>query len=110
MKRDEKGKVAWVQIPRSLLQRRKADFDLSEEILSLARAIKNVEVCVLFKESILKKDEIRVNFRSQGATDVNKIAARFGGGGHKTASGATVRGTLDSVTKKVLAEIKKNLK
>ena len=110
MKVEMKGKLAWMQMKKSLLSKRKLDFDLSEEILSLARAIKDVEVCVLFKENLLKKNEIRVNFRSQGKTDVNKIAACFGGGGHKTASGATVRGTLDSVTKKVLAEIKKNLK
>lgn len=110
IKLGEKGKLAWVQVKRSLLLEKKGSFDLSEEILSLARAIKDVEVCVLFKENLKTKDEIRVNFRSQGKTDVNKIAAYFGGGGHKTASGATLRGSLSSVARKVLAKIKKNLK
>jgi len=105
----EKGKLAWVQVRRSVLQKKKLYFDLSEEILSFARAIKDVEVCVLLKENLKAKDEIRVNFRSQGKVDVNKIAACFGGGGHKTASGATIRGSLSAVRRKVLAKIKESL-
>ncbi|KPK97178.1 MAG: hypothetical protein AMJ95_10375 [Omnitrophica WOR_2 bacterium SM23_72] len=105
-----KGRLAWVQMKKSLLQRKDEAFDLSEEILSLMRAIKNVEVCVLFKENLKRKDEIKVNLRSQGKTDVNKIAAYFGGGGHKTASGATLHGSLNGVTRKFLSRIKKSLK
>jgi len=105
-----KGRVAWVQIKRNLLKKQRLHLDLTEEILSFARAIKDVEVCALFKENFGAKREIRVNFRSQGDVDVNKIAASFGGGGHKTASGATIRGNLDTVRKKVLAKIKKSLK
>ncbi|MFH1458327.1 MAG: bifunctional oligoribonuclease/PAP phosphatase NrnA [Candidatus Omnitrophota bacterium] len=105
----EKGKLAWVQVRRSMLQKKKLYFDLSEEILSFARAIKGVEVCVLLKENLKAKGEIRVNFRSQGKVDVNKIAACFGGGGHKTASGATIRGSLSVVRRKVLAKIKESL-
>ncbi len=110
IKLGERGRLVWLQVRRSLLPKKEASFDLSEEILSLARAIKDVKVCVLFKENLKAKEAIRVNFRSEGKTDVNKIAAYFGGGGHKTASGATVRGSLSSVTKKVLARVKKSLK
>jgi phosphoesterase RecJ-like protein len=110
MKREAQGKLIWFQIRQSMLKNRKLCFDLSEHVLSFGRAIKDAEVVVLFKENLGVKDEIRVNFRSQGKVDVNKIAAYFGGGGHRTASGATIRGPLDSVRKKVLAKIKENLR
>lgn len=110
IKREVGGKIIWFQIKQDMLKNKKLSFDLSEELLSFARAIKDVEVAVLFKENLGLKDEIRVNFRSQGRVDVNKIANFFGGGGHRTASGATVRGRIDQVRKKVLAKIKENLK
>jgi phosphoesterase RecJ-like protein len=87
----------------------KTSFDLTEHLLSFARAIKGVEAVVLFKENFGKNNEVRVNFRSQGKVDVNKIAQFFGGGGHKTASGATIKGQIDEVRKKVLAKIRESL-
>jgi phosphoesterase RecJ-like protein len=109
LKRQADGKIAWVQLKRSLLKKRKISFDLSEYILNFARAIKDVEVAVLFKENLWQNGEVRVNFRSQGKVDVNKIAGFFGGGGHKTASGATIHGSIDQVRRRVLAKIKESL-
>jgi len=110
IKQEAKGRVVWFQVKRDMLRNKKLSFDLSEHVLSFGRAIKDVEVVVLFKENLGVKNEIRVNFRSQGNVDVNKIAQFFGGGGHKTASGATVRGKIDNVRKRVLAKIKKSLR
>lgn len=104
------GKIAWFQIRRRMLMQRKISFDLTEHILSFARAIKGVEVAVLFREDLDTKNEVRVNLRSQGRVDVNKIACFFNGGGHRTASGATVQGDLGQVTKKVLDKIRERIK
>lgn len=103
------GKVAWFQIRQQLLENRNVTVDLTDYMLGFARSIKDVEVALLFKENLKEKDEIRVNFRSQGRVDVNKVARFFGGGGHKTASGATIRGKINTVRKKVLAKIKESL-
>lgn len=103
------GKVAWIKLKRNLFQNKKITIDLTENILNFLRAIKGVQVAVLFKENLGKKHEVRINLRSQGRPDVNRIAQRFGGGGHKTASGATVQGNIDDVQKRVLAKIKESL-
>jgi phosphoesterase RecJ-like protein len=68
--------------------------------------VKGAEVVLLFKENLGVENEIRVNFRSQGGVDVNTIAGYFNGGGHRSAAGATVRGTLESVTKRVLSKVR----
>lgn len=109
MKREARGRIIWFQIRGDMLRRKKLSFDLSEHILTFGRAVKGAEAVVLFKENLGAKNEIRLNFRSQGKVDVNKIAKFFGGGGHKTASGATVHGSIDSVRKRVLAKIKESL-
>ena len=110
MRREAKGKVIWFQIESSMLRKKRLSFDLTEHILGFARAIKDVEVVALFKENLGVKDEVRVNLRSQGKVDVNKIASFFGGGGHRTASGATVHGKIGEVRRKVLAKIKESLR
>jgi phosphoesterase RecJ-like protein len=109
MKLQAGGRISWLQVSRDDLGSRRSYFDLGEHILSFARSIAGIEVAVLFKEDLADKNEIRVNFRSCGKIDVNKIAGSFGGGGHKTASGATINGKIDQVRKKVLARIKKEL-
>lgn len=111
IKRQAKGRIAWFQIRRSLLEGKKVSIDLTENLLSFARAIKETEVAVLFKENLGVKNEVRVNLRSQSPKiDVNEIARFLGGGGHKTASGATVKGNIDEVRKKVLAKIRDSLR
>jgi bifunctional oligoribonuclease and PAP phosphatase NrnA len=107
---DASGRIAWFKIKRTLVGHKRMSFDLSEHLLSFARSIKGVEVALLFKESLKTRNETRVNFRSQGGVDVNRIAASFGGGGHKTASGATIRGGIDAVARKVLRKVSGSLK
>lgn len=104
------GRVAWFTVPRHLLKNQRITFDLTENILSFGRMIKGVEVTVLFKENLGTRNEVRVNFRSQGKVNVNKIAAFFGGGGHRTASACTIAGSLDETRKKVLKKIEETLK
>lgn len=105
MRRSLSGKIIWFEAGRGILKK-KADFDLGENILSFGRTIKDAEVVLLFKEIFGEKNEVRVNLRSQGRVDVNRIAGFFGGGGHKTAAGCTVKGSLQEVEKKVLSKIK----
>ena len=109
IKKDAKGKVIWFELPHNLLRNKKLSFDLAEHLLTFGRAIRGVEAVVLFKENLGTKNEVRVNLRSQGKVDVNKVASYFGGGGHKAAAGATVYGKIASVRRKVLEKIRKEL-
>jgi phosphoesterase RecJ-like protein len=40
--------------------------------------------------------------RSKGTIDVGEVAKRFGGGGHKNASGCTVQGSLPEARQQIL--------
>ncbi|MFQ5681562.1 MAG: bifunctional oligoribonuclease/PAP phosphatase NrnA [Candidatus Omnitrophota bacterium] len=74
----------------------------ADSILDFARRIKDVQVCFLLRYE-RDKGEVRVNMRSRGRVDVSKVALRLGGGGHKNAAGATLKGlSLDEAEKKVL--------
>jgi len=110
VKRDASGRIAWLYLEKRLYQNLAAGFDLTDYILGIARAIKGIEVAALFRESLERPGYVRVNLRSQGKVDVNRIASSFGGGGHRTASGCTVKGSLVSVSNAVIREICRFLK
>jgi phosphoesterase RecJ-like protein len=49
----------------------------------------------------------KVSLRSkQSNLDVSRVAAAFGGGGHRAAAGCRVGGAADEAVQKVLAELK----
>lgn len=104
------GKVAGFEINKELLRGKKVSVDLANLLLNFGRAIKGVQVVVLFKDVLGGKNQVRVNLRSQGRVDVNKIAALFKGGGHKAASGCTLTGNIKAVEKLVIAGIKSFLR
>jgi bifunctional oligoribonuclease and PAP phosphatase NrnA len=103
------GKIAVFQIDKKLFLGTQPCVDLADLLLSFGRAIKGVEVVVLFKKNLGVKNEVRVNLRSQGKVDVNKVAAFFGGGGHKTAAGCTLHGEIKKVIKSVIIKIQQSL-
>jgi bifunctional oligoribonuclease and PAP phosphatase NrnA len=103
LKQDNSGKIVWVNIES---WRESVFGDLTEVIFHNLRSIKRGEVFVLIKN--IKKNEVRVNFRSNGKVNVDRIAKFFGGGGHKNASGVTIKGeSLSEIEKKVISFIRR---
>ena len=94
-------KICWARISRW----QDKNYDLNEILFNLMRLLRDPEVLVLFKE--VGKERTRINFRSRGEVDVNKIARFFGGGGHKRASGTTLNDNINRAEKKVIPFIKR---
>nr|WP_317380060.1 bifunctional oligoribonuclease/PAP phosphatase NrnA [uncultured Faecalimonas sp.] len=74
-------------------------------IVSQLRVTKGVETAIFLYE--LSHHEFKVSLRATGEVDVSKIAQKFGGGGHKKAAGATMRGSSEEVLSALLEEIGK---
>lgn len=109
LKRSQGGEIIWFEIDAKTIRRARINCDLTERVLGFGRLVEGAEVVVLFREYDDGSARVRVNFRSQGKADVNAIATFFGGGGHRTASGATVPGTLKAVSRAVLGRIREQL-
>jgi bifunctional oligoribonuclease and PAP phosphatase NrnA len=73
----------------------------SDDVLDLLRSVGVVEVVLYLRE--LSDGTCKLSARSKGDYDVNALARRFGGGGHKKAAGATLDGTLAEVRPRVVA-------
>jgi len=76
----------------------------NEGLIDHLRAVRGVIAAVFFEE--LADGKVRVSARSKSdAVDVSAICQKFGGGGHKLAAGARIRGTLAEVRERVLEEV-----
>jgi phosphoesterase RecJ-like protein len=54
-------------------------------------------------------EDFRVSLRSHGDYDTESIARAFGGGGHKNASGFSIKGRYKKAVQRVVAEMEKQL-
>jgi len=105
---DMTGKIAWLVMRQHMVDIEPTLADQTDALIQFVRSLKGVEVALLFKE-VRKSREVRINLRSTGKADVNALARVFGGGGHRMASGATVRGSLKQVVARVVAEAKREV-
>jgi bifunctional oligoribonuclease and PAP phosphatase NrnA len=72
----------------------------TEDLINYTRSIEGVEIGLVFIEQ--PDGSTKVSFRSRSQIDVSKIAEKYGGGGHKLASGARVKRSLPEVRDEIL--------
>ncbi len=94
----EDGRLAWLVLPQDVVP---DAFIEGEDLVNYPRSIGSVRVACLVRE---RNGQIKVSLRGKGDVNVQRIAARFGGGGHPNAAGCSIAGSLEHVTSQVLAE------
>ena len=73
----------------------------SDMLYQLIQSVRGVKAIIAIRQET--EDNCTVGFRSLDEVDVGKIAESFGGGGHKQASGLSIKGTVKEL-KPVLIE------
>ena len=98
------GKIATTELPKSFFVEAGATPEDTEGLVNYGRNIEGVLVSVLLKEG--DASGTRVSLRAKPGVDVQQVAAMFGGGGHKAASGCTVPLPLAEAKTKLLGILK----
>jgi phosphoesterase RecJ-like protein len=102
--RDSSGKIAWIRVTLDDMERAEANEEDADGIVNYALSVGEVETVAFFKE--VAPEIYRVSLRSKGKINVARVAERFGGGGHKNASGCTVTGPFDEVRAEVVERLR----
>lgn len=84
-----------------------AEESLTEGLVNHARTVAGVEVAVLLREITLS--EVRAGLRSNLWLNVNEVASKFGGGGHKRAAGCTLYQPLVAAKESLIEAIEEAL-
>ena len=101
----EDGKIAFSYISNEDMENVGAKIGDHEGLVDIGRNIGGVMVSIFMRED----DGYRISFRSNGVINVNEIAKKFGGGGHKMAAGAKVSGNFKETKDKVIIETIKEI-
>lgn len=100
--------VAWMTVTQDMFKKTGTTAEDTENFVDYPRMVNGIEVAVFFRED--SKESCKVSLRSKGNINVQKIAERFGGGGHAAAAGCNLKGSLQEVRSKVLRTVRKAIR
>jgi bifunctional oligoribonuclease and PAP phosphatase NrnA len=99
------GRLVWSEVTLEMLRRSGAEMEESEGIIDILQTLDTMLCAILFKEA--EAALTRVSVRTRGSLEAHQLVASFGGGGHRRAAGAEIRGPLGQVEGAVLAEARR---
>jgi phosphoesterase RecJ-like protein len=98
------GNVCWSSITIDEMESISATVEDCEGVANYLVGIDGIEAAVFFRE-LHSRDRCRLSLRGRGNFDVSQVAVYFGGGGHFSAAGCSMSGTLPDVTARVVAQL-----
>jgi phosphoesterase RecJ-like protein len=103
LERTPDGRIATVHTTLDMFRNAAAELGDAEGLVDVPRSIAGVETVALLRE--LGPGEWKVSLRSRGTVDVEAVARRHDGGGHRNAAGFTMRGDLQRVRELITASL-----
>jgi phosphoesterase RecJ-like protein len=97
------GRLAVVCVDRAMAAASGGTYDDTEGLINLPLTVREIQAAIFLKE--IDKNDYRVSMRSKGDIDLCAVAKKFGGGGHKNASGCSLTGDYDEVRARIVAEV-----
>ncbi|OGQ36808.1 MAG: hypothetical protein A3F16_04165 [Deltaproteobacteria bacterium RIFCSPHIGHO2_12_FULL_43_9] len=108
LKVESGGRLVWSVITKPEREMYGATEDDPSSFIDIFMLIEPVEIAALIRED--DSGMMKVSLRSKGDFDVFKVAEALGGGGHTYAAGASIRGGMEEVVKKVVERCKEIIK
>jgi phosphoesterase RecJ-like protein len=84
---DEEAAMVWTYITQADLAESGLGVGETDDMIDVVRTAREADVAVVLKQQ--RDGRFKVSMRSRGGADLARVAARFGGGGHRLASGYT---------------------
>jgi bifunctional oligoribonuclease and PAP phosphatase NrnA len=101
------GRFVWSEITQEIYRATGGERNDPDNLSGDLRGIKGVEVALLLREG--PEGSARASLRSSGAVDVNAIASRLGGGGHRAAAGLEIPGPYAESRERILQTIREGM-
>ena len=93
----DQGRIVVVQIPRALMERMALTEADMEDIASLGGLVEGTDCSITMKET--PQGDWKISLRTGARVNATEVCARFGGGGHRAASGCVISGMAQEQAK-----------
>ena len=100
------GRVTLISFSRELFERTGTGPEDTEGLVNTVLYVRGVQVAVSLRE---EERGIKFSLRSKGSTNVQAVAASFGGGGHRNAAGGTLEMSMDEAKKVMVRAVTEEL-
>jgi phosphoesterase RecJ-like protein len=90
-------------VTNEMLEETGASMDYTEGFVDIPRTVRGIKIAVLYTQ--LNYKGFKISLRSKGSVNVEKIARKFGGGGHINAAACRIEGDIDLVKSKIMEAI-----
>ncbi len=103
----QEDRLVWTSL--NLQDRIEAEYPGRDDadLINVLSRIRETDISIVFVEQT--DGTVKVSWRAQPGFDVSQIATKFGGGGHKPAAGAEIKGDLERVQEEVLEATRQSL-
>jgi phosphoesterase RecJ-like protein len=103
---DLENKVGSMVITQKDLQETGAAWEHTEGFVDIPRTVRGIEVSVLYTER--GENNFKLSLRSKSKYDVEKVARKFGGGGHIHASSCWMQGDIETIKTNLIEAVKES--
>ncbi|HPV48069.1 MAG TPA: bifunctional oligoribonuclease/PAP phosphatase NrnA [Smithellaceae bacterium] len=104
---DMQNRIASMTVTFEHLRRAGATMDHTEGFVEVPRTVRGIDISVLYTQ--MEEGKFKVSLRSKGSVNVEKIAGRFGGGGHINAAACRISGDIDTVKARIYQAVRESL-
>lgn len=101
---DLETKTASLVVTKQHLRDTGAMMEHTEGFIDIPRTVKGIDIAMLYTQ--IGENSFKLSLRSKGKVNVEKIARKFGGGGHVNAAACRIEGNLDEIKRRVLEAVK----
>lgn len=108
IKTSEDERIAWLTVTKEMRAHYRATIEDTEAYVNQLTLIEGVDIGMIFREE--DDGRIKVGLRGSGEIPVVGISKKFGGGGHRHASGMKMECSLDEAIRLVYQEAQELLK
>jgi phosphoesterase RecJ-like protein len=101
---DLKNKLGSLVVTQKVLMDTGASYEHMEGLVEIPRSVKGISIAILYTQ--LADGYFKLSLRSKGKVDVEKIAKKFGGGGHINAAACRIKGDIETIKQEILKAVK----
>lgn len=101
---DLESKVGSMVVTQKDLQETGAAWEHTEGFVDIPRTVRGIEVSVLYTQR--GENNFKLSLRSKAKFNVEKVARRFGGGGHIHASSCWMKGDIETIKSQIIEAVK----
>jgi len=103
---DMETKTASLLVTQKHLQDTGATMEQTDGFIDIPRTVKGIDIAMLYTQT--EGNHFKLSLRSKGKVNVEKIARKFGGGGHVNAAACRIDGDIDEIKRRVLEVVKES--